>query len=95
MSVRPPEADVDQGDGFVSFVPKADTLIEVSDTGPGVPPELAERIFEPFFTTRESSGGTGLGLWLAREIVEEEGGTIELCRGPLAGATFLVSLASG
>jgi PAS domain S-box-containing protein len=69
--------------------------IEVSDTGPGVPPELAERIFEPFFTTRESSGGTGLGLWLAREIVEEEGGTIELCRGPLAGATFLVSLASG
>jgi two-component system, NtrC family, sensor kinase len=67
--------------------------IEVSDTGPGIPPELAERIFEPFFTTRESSGGTGLGLWLAREIVEEEGGTIVLRKGALPGATFLVSLA--
>jgi PAS domain S-box-containing protein len=67
--------------------------IEVSDTGRGVPPELAERIFEPFFTTRESSGGTGLGLWLAREIVEEEGGSIVLCRGALSGATFRVSLA--
>ena len=67
--------------------------IEVSDTGPGVPTELAERIFEPFFTTRESSGGTGLGLWLAREIVEEEGGSLELRGGPLPGATFRVSLA--
>jgi PAS domain S-box-containing protein len=67
--------------------------IEVSDTGPGVPPELAERIFEPFFTTRESSGGTGLGLWLAREIVEEEGGSLELRGGSLPGATFRVSLA--
>jgi two-component system, NtrC family, sensor kinase len=67
--------------------------IEVSDTGPGVPAELAERIFEPFFTTREASGGTGLGLWLAREIVEEEGGTIVLRKGTLPGATFLVSLA--
>jgi len=66
--------------------------IEVSDTGPGVPPELAERIFEPFFTTRESSGGTGIGLWLAREIIEEEGGAIALCRGALPGATFRVSL---
>jgi PAS domain S-box-containing protein len=67
--------------------------IEVSDSGPGVPPELAERIFEPFFTTRESSGGTGLGLWLAREIVKEEGGTLILRDSPEGGACFLVSLA--
>lgn len=66
--------------------------IEVSDTGPGVRPDLAERIFEPFFTTRESSGGTGLGLWLAREIVSEEGGSIVLSDGPERGACFLVSL---
>jgi PAS domain S-box-containing protein len=66
--------------------------IEVSDTGPGVPPELAERIFEPFFTTRESAGGTGLGLWLAREIVKEEGGTLVLRQATQRGACFLVSL---
>jgi PAS domain S-box-containing protein len=66
--------------------------IEVSDTGPGVPRELAERIFEPFFTTRESSGGTGLGLWLAREIVKEEGGNIVLRERSARGACFLLSL---
>jgi PAS domain S-box-containing protein len=67
--------------------------IEIADSGNGVPPEIAHRIFEPFFTTREKTGGTGLGLWLAREIVEEEGGQIVLCEGP-GGAKFLVSLAA-
>jgi PAS domain S-box-containing protein len=68
--------------------------VEVSDSGPGVPPELAPHIFEPFFTTREKHGGTGLGLWLAREIVEEEGGRIVLCESDRRdrGARFLVTL---
>jgi signal transduction histidine kinase len=66
--------------------------IDVSDTGAGVPPELSALIFEPFFTTRESSGGTGLGLWLAREIVEEEGGTIRSLNPPEGGARFVIEL---
>jgi PAS domain S-box-containing protein len=80
--------------GVRTFNERGLACIEVSDSGPGVPPELAQRIFEPFFTTRENMGGTGLGLWLAREIVEEEGGNIVLCESSDRGAKFLVSLAA-
>jgi PAS domain S-box-containing protein len=66
--------------------------LEVSDTGPGVDPAVADRIFEPFFTTRERTGGTGLGLWLARGIVEEEGGTLTFHDEPGGGACFVVEL---
>jgi len=67
-------------------------LLEVTDTGPGVPEAIAHRIFEPFFTTRSSLGGTGLGLWLSRNIVEEEGGTLTWRNRPEGGAVFTVSL---
>jgi two-component system, cell cycle sensor histidine kinase and response regulator CckA len=66
--------------------------LEVSDTGPGVPPALRRRIFEPFFTTREATGGTGLGLWLARGIIEEEDGSLEVGDAPSGGARFTIEL---
>jgi PAS domain S-box-containing protein len=66
--------------------------LEVSDNGPGVDPKIAQRIFDPFFTTREGTGGTGLGLWLARSIVEEEGGKLTYREVPGGGASFLVDL---
>jgi PAS domain S-box-containing protein len=67
-------------------------VVEVADSGTGVPEEIGERIFEPFFTTRAELGGSGLGLWLSRTIVEEEGGTLTWRNGPLAGAVFTMSL---
>jgi PAS domain S-box-containing protein len=67
-------------------------LVEVADTGPGVPDQTGDRIFEPFFTTRSALGGTGLGLWLSRAIVEEEGGTLSWRNRPEGGAQFTVSL---
>jgi PAS domain S-box-containing protein len=67
-------------------------VVEVADTGPGVPEHVGERIFEPFFTTRTTLGGTGLGLWLSRAIVEEEGGTLTWRNRPEGGAQFTVSL---
>ena len=67
-------------------------LIEVADTGPGVPESVGERIFEPFFTTRSALGGTGLGLWLSRTLIEEEGGTLTWRNRPEGGAVFTVSL---
>jgi PAS domain S-box-containing protein len=67
-------------------------VIEVHDTGPGVPESIAARIFEPFFTTRSALGGTGLGLWLSRTIIEEEGGTLTHRNHPGGGAVFTLSL---
>jgi PAS domain S-box-containing protein len=66
--------------------------IDVSDTGPGVPREILDRIFEPFFTTREATGGSGLGLWLSKTIIEEEGGTLAHRDVPNGGACFTISL---
>lgn len=64
----------------------------VTDTGPGVEVADRERIFEPFFTTRRAAGGTGLGLAVAREIVERHGGTLRVETGDGGGARFVVSL---
>ena len=64
--------------------------LAVADSGPGVPAELRGRVFEPFFTTREE--GIGLGLAIARQIVEAHGGTIELGESGSGGARFAVIL---
>jgi signal transduction histidine kinase len=64
--------------------------ISVSDSGPGIPPEVGRRLFEQFFTTKPQ--GTGLGLSITRQIVEEHGGQIRWSSTPGAGATFTVSL---
>ncbi len=64
-------------------------LFEINDDGPGVPPELRNQVFEPFFTTRP--GGTGLGLYVARELADANGAALDLLpRGP--GAHFRMTL---
>jgi len=67
--------------------------LRVEDNGPGIPPEIESRIFEPFFTTKADIG-TGLGLWVTKEIVGRHGGLIEvLSAGPgLTGAVFRILL---
>ena len=67
-----------------------DVLLEVSDTGPGIPEDLQEKIFQPFFSTK--SGSLGLGLALTRQLVEANRGSICVRSQPGGGATFQVRL---
>jgi PAS domain S-box-containing protein len=69
-------------------------LIEVSDTGEGIPPERFERVWEPFYTTKPEGKGTGLGLAICRRIIQEHGGTIEIISEgvPGKGTTIRITL---
>lgn len=68
----------------------SDIEIEVSDSGPGVAPELRDRLFEPFVSSKEE--GTGIGLSICRTIAEAHGGRIRAEDGPGGGARFTVIL---
>ena len=68
----------------------ADVEVSVRDTGPGVPAEILGRLFTPFVTTK--SHGLGIGLTIARSIVDAHGGTIAARNNPDGGATFTVTL---
>lgn len=66
------------------------------DNGPGIPAEYRDRIFAPFFTTKQNGKGTGLGLYIVRNIIANHQGKIELAGEEPSGATFIIELgASG
>ena len=75
-----------------TYAENGSVFVEVSDSGPGVAPELGERVFEPFFTTKAVGKGTGLGLAIAHSLVARNGGDIQLQSAPGHGATFVVRL---
>ena len=66
--------------------------IVYQDSGPGIAPEHRERVFDPFFTTKAVGEGTGLGLFIVANIVEEHAGEIRVDDGPGGGARFWIVL---
>jgi signal transduction histidine kinase len=85
--------EASDGQGRIELAARRDdgaVTIEFADHGPGVPPELADRLFDPYVTGK--SGGTGLGLALAKQTIEMHGGTIAVRPTPGGGATFVVRI---
>ena len=78
--------DAMDGAGIITIATRIDgdaAVVEITDTGPGMPAEVIERAFEPFFTTKDIGKGTGLGLDISRRIaVERHGGSIEFDSEP-------------
>jgi len=64
--------------------------LAVTDNGPGIPQEKLPAIFDPYFTTKTE--GSGLGLWIAQQIVTAHGGTLRAQNGPESGALFTIRL---
>jgi signal transduction histidine kinase len=67
-------------------------IIDVMDTGGGIPPEDLHKIFDPFYTTKKDGEGTGLGLSVSYSIIEKHGGRIEVKSDPGEGTTFSIFL---
>jgi PAS domain S-box-containing protein len=81
--------------GWLTIVTRADdsgAVVEVADTGSGIPDEALSRIYDPFFTTKEIGKGTGLGLSITYGIVQEHGGTIACDSHVGQGTRFTIRL---
>lgn len=89
LDALPPE------NGMVSLEAEKDgkrVRILIRDNGHGIPEDLLQKIFEPYFTTKQEGKGTGLGLFIARRIVDRHGGKIEVESHPGIGTTFSILL---
>ena len=87
-------ATSDRGERIIRLRTRADDAgisVEIGDSGPGVPPELAAKIFQPHFTTKAAGKGTGLGLDIVARVVAHHRGTVT-CESDGTGARFVVRL---
>ena len=82
----------DTPDDLLHLNPGSYVRLCISDTGPGIPPDILDRIFEPFFTTKKIGEGTGLGLSVVYGIVKNHHGGIRVASRPLHGAAFYIYL---
>ena len=97
LSISARAGIVGKSDGFPALAGQCrpgSAVIDLSlaDSGPGIPPERLPRVFDPFFTTKAVGHGSGLGLFISHEIIEEHGGCIGVANRPEGGAEFRIRL---
>jgi signal transduction histidine kinase len=86
--------DALNGEGTIRLITRSENdfvMVEVTDDGPGIRPEVQDRLFEPFYTTKEVGAGTGLGLDITYRIIQAHSGTIEVQSQP-GHTRFIVRL---
>jgi PAS domain S-box-containing protein len=84
-----------EGEGEViisTYIEHGDVVVDVKDSGVGIPDHITNRLFEPFFTTKDTGQGTGLGLSISMGIMEDHHGRIEFYNNEDKGATFKIYL---
>jgi PAS domain S-box-containing protein len=95
MAERPQETNelrVAVCSGTASGMGRRRVLVEVTDNGPGIPPDLSARVFDPFFTTKPQGQGTGLGLSISQRLLSEIGGELSYESVPNQKTTFRIAL---
>jgi len=92
--LAPDEALPEPGDRSGARLRGGDTVavVEIDDTGPGIPEEKLAKVFDPFFTTKAAGQGTGLGLTVSRKIIENHGGTVNISNRAAGGVRVTVML---
>lgn len=90
---RDENKDADKGTISITATQEHDEIvIAVGDNGCGIKPEVADRIFDPFFTTKQAGKGTGQGLAIAKQIIDQHQGDISICRSDTLGTVFEIRL---
>jgi PAS domain S-box-containing protein len=96
VRITPQPADTPASGARSAQTLEAGAIVEITDNGPGIPPENRDHLFQPFFTTK-GERGTGLGLWVSQGIIRKHAGSIDLASrtdGPNHGTTARVFLAA-
>jgi CheY-like chemotaxis protein len=93
LDIRLLREDVAPNQGLAAGLsPGSYLVIEIADTGPGIPEDVRDRVFDPFFTTKPRGEGTGMGLAVAIGIAKKHGGDLRLAENSEAGTAFRLYL---
>lgn len=92
ITIRSVELDETSVTQYPALTAGSYIMVVISDTGPGMPPDVKEKIFEPYFTTKREGEGTGLGLAVVHGIVKNQGGHVSVYSALGKGTTFRVLL---